>query len=289
MVKNLEGGWVCRTAVSDISNRKRAEKEIQELNATLEKRSAGLEKAKLELQSKTDASVEASRLKSQFVANISHEFRTPLNAILGYSRLFLEKAYGDLREEQAFPLARILKNAEELRSLVDQVLDLSKIGAGKLALEIRPVHLSFLVEELVLDMKAAFKKKGLSLTLDVQKDLPCIYSDYHKIKQVLTNLLLNAVKFTHQGGIILRALERKGGEGIDIILSDTGIGIREDQLSEIFGAFHQVDGTETREFGGVGLGLAIVKELTQLLKGQIQVQSEYGKGSTFTLFLPHQI
>ena len=288
-IKNAEGEWVCRTAVSDITERKRAEREIKELNAALEKRTAALEKANLDLRSRTEEAVEASRLKSQFVANVSHELRTPLNAILGYSQLFLDNIYGMVGPEQAFPLSRILKNAEELRDLVDRLLELSRMGAGTLSLEIHPVDLSLLIEKLASDMKPALTEKGLSLTLNVQKELPWIYSDAGKIEQVLTNLLSNAIKFTLQGGITLSAVERDGGEGVDLTVADSGIGIREEQRSQIFQAFHQVDGTETREFGGLGLGLAIVKELTQRLKGEIQVQSEYGAGSTFALFLPRQI
>lgn len=289
LIKNAEGEWVCQTAVSDITARKRAEREIKELYTALEKRTAALEKANLDLQARTDEAVEASRLKSQFVANVSHELRTPLNAILGYSQLFLDNTYGMVTPAQAFPLSRIVKNAEELRNLVDHLLELSRIEAGTLSLEIHPVDLSSLINKLASDMKPALTEKGLSLTLNIQKELSWIYSDAGKIEQILTNLLSNAIKFTLQGGITLSAVEREGGEGVDLTVADTGIGIREEQRAHIFQAFHQVDGTETREFGGLGLGLAIVKELTQRLKGEVQVQSEYGAGSTFALFLPRRI
>jgi signal transduction histidine kinase len=289
MIKDVDGKWVCRTAVSNISDRKRVEREIKGLNTSLKEKTAALKETNSELQKKTGEAVEASRLKSELVANVSHELRTPLNAIIGYSQLVLGNTYGPLSQEQVFPIDRILKNAEALGGLINGLLDLAQIEAGKRSLKISPIEISSLIEEILSSMKPLFKEKGLSLTLNIQKDLLWIQSDRHKLICLLTHLLSNAIKFTLQGDITVSAFERAGEKGADISISDTGIGIRQDQLSRIFAAFHQIDGTLTREFGGIGLGLAIVKEMTRLLNGKIDVQSEYGKGSTFTLSLPDQI
>jgi PAS domain S-box-containing protein len=289
VVKDPDGAWVCRTVVSDISQRKRAERETKGLNAALEEKTAELQKTHLALQARTKEAEESNRLKSELIANVSHELRTPLHAIIGYSQLFLGKTYGSINPEQAFPLDRILKNAEALRGLVDNILDLAKIRAGKLSLEIRPVKISSLIQEVVSQLKPAFEEKELFLTLDVQEDLPWILSDLSKVRQILIGLLSNAAKFTLHGGATITVLERKEEKGIDIMVADTGIGIREEELSLIFTSFCQVDGSQTREFGGTGLGLAIVKELTHLLNGEIQVESEFGHGSTFTLSLQENL
>lgn len=241
------------------------------------------------LRRKTVEAQEASRLKSQFVSNVSHELRTPLNAIIGYSTLLLEEAYGALDEKQKDPLSGIQRNADDLRHLVTDILDLSRMEAGKLTIHLEPLKVDALFKEVVAGMKSLLEKKALAVQWAIQEGLPLIESDAGKIRQIFTNLLSNAIKFTSKGEITIAAKDRPEKKKIEVEIRDTGIGIKPEELAKIFDAFHQADADLTREFGGVGLGLAIVKELVQLLKGGIAVESEYGRGSAFTLFLPYRL
>lgn len=230
----------------------------------------------------------ASRIKTEFVSNVSHELRTPLNAIIGYAALLRDELYGSLLEEQKQPLDGVLKNADDLLNLINQLLDLSKIESGKMPVQVERVDLAALLKEIVSGMKPLIDQKSLSVSYRMEP-LPLIDSDPNKIKQIFVNLISNAVKFTLNGGITLEARARPGEEGVEIAVRDTGIGIQPDQIPRIFDAFHQVDATATREFGGTGLGLTIVRKLTDLLKGRLAVESVPGQGSTFTVFLPHRL
>jgi signal transduction histidine kinase len=241
-----------------------------------------------ELERKRLESEEANRTKSQFLSNVSHELRTPLNAILGYTSLLLDHVYGALGESQREPLEGVKRNADELLKLVDDVLDLSRIESGKVSLDLAPLDITSVIQDVFVGMKLFFDKKSLYIRWNLEKGLPIIECDANKIRQVFVNLFSNAIKFTHEGGITITTRNRPEKEGVEISIQDTGVGIRPEELPKIFNVFHQVDATATREFGGVGLGLAIVKEIVHLLNGEIRVESEYGKGSTFTLFLPCQ-
>jgi|GEM_PF-3405274 len=238
------------------------------------------------LRQKTVEAEQANRLKSQFLSNVSHELRTPLNAIFGYSHLLLNEAYGALGEEQRPVLDGIQRNAKELAQLINDVLDLAKIEAGKMSLHLSEVSLGALIEEALLGIRPLSEKKALPIRCVIDPELPSIESDAGKIKQILVNLLSNAVKFTCEGEITVCARKRPDQAGVVLAVKDTGIGIRSEDLPRIFDPFHQIDGADTREFGGVGLGLAIVRELLLFLGGEIFVESEYGKGSTFTVLLP---
>jgi PAS domain S-box-containing protein len=241
------------------------------------------------LKKRTREAQEASRLKSQLLSNVSHELRTPLNSIIGYTHLLLEETYGSLEEEQRKSLERVLRNSDELLNLINNLLDFSKIESGKLTLELQPVEMALLLQDVLDGLKPLVEKKSLAAHLDLTERIPIIESDPNRIKQVFSNLLSNAIKFTEEGKIQIVMKDRPERGGVEVAVHDTGIGIPSDELPKIFEAFHQVDGTLTREFGGTGLGLAIVKELVELLRGEIQVTSEYGKGSTFTLYLPYRI
>ncbi|MBI3805038.1 MAG: MEDS domain-containing protein [Nitrospirae bacterium] len=245
-----------------------------------------LEQINEELQRKKIEAEEASRLKSHFLSNISHELRTPLNAIIGYTHLLMEEVYGTVREEQRLALRGVRRNAHDLTQLVNDVLDLAKIEAGKMSVTPSKVDLAVLIDEVVSGIYPLSEEKGLPISCGIASGLPSIESDVGKIKQILVNLLSNAVKFTSNGEITIRARMQADGTGVEIAVQDTGIGIRPEHLPRIFDTFHQVDGAATREFGGVGLGLAIVKELLSLLEGGIRVESDPGKGSTFTFTLP---
>jgi signal transduction histidine kinase len=245
-------------------------------------------KTEAELKRKTLDAEEANRIKSQFLSNVSHELRTPLNAILGYTSLLLDHVYGSIPTDQREPLEGVKRNADDLIKLVDDVLDLSRIESGKMSLDLAPLDIISLIQDVFIGMKLFVDKKSLQVQWNLEKGLPTIECDASRVRQVLVNLFSNAIKFTHEGGITVSARNRPEKEGIEISIRDTGVGISQEELPRIFDMFHQVDATATREFGGVGLGLAIVKEIVHLLKADIQVESEYGKGSTFTLILPRR-
>lgn len=240
------------------------------------------------LKRKTLEAEESSRLKSQFVSNVSHELRTPLNAISGYTELLLNETYGAIGPEQKEPLKGVARNAKELLSLINHVLDLSKIESGKETVSPKPLRLPDLLEEIVEGMKPLLEKKPLRLRCDGIESLPPIVSDGNKVKQILTNLLSNAIKFTQRGGITVSGKNHPERETVEIAVQDTGIGIRPEALPKLFTAFHQIDADLTREYEGVGLGLKIAKDLSSLLHGEIRVESRYGVGSTFTLSLPYR-
>lgn len=258
----------CVVTLTNISERKRAEEELKR---------------------KTLEAQEASRLKSYFVSNVSHELRTPLNSIIGYTYLLLEGTYGSLDEAQRTSLEAVSRNAKELLILVNDILNLSRIESGKLSLEVDSVRLRPLIEEVLTAVKPLLTGKSLALQVKFAPGIGPLQTDGFKVKQILINLLSNAVKFTQNGKITLRVENRPEKKGIEMVIEDTGIGIPPEQLSKIFDPFYQADGDMTREYGGVGLGLTIVKELVAHLQGDIQVESHYGDGSTFTVFLPYRI
>lgn len=227
---------------------------------------------------------ETSRLKSQFLAIVSHDLRAPLNAIMGYTDLLLEEVYGALKEDQRKPLEAVGKNVNDLLKLVNNFLDLSKIEAGKMPVDLALIDLSLLIQDVLVGMRPLLDQKSLDLQLKIDQALPTIESDPDKIKQILVNLISNAIKYTQKGGIIITLKDCPEKGRIQIAVEDTGIGIPSDALPKIFDAFHQAD----RKLGGFGLGLSIVKELVQVLKGEISAQSTDGVGSTFILILPYR-
>lgn len=227
---------------------------------------------------------EANRLKGEFLATMSHELRTPLTAIMGYADLLVMDG-GELSPQQLDDIGKISAGADRLLGLVNDVLDLSRIEARLLMLEPRPIDVATVIAQAVDDVKPQAAAKGLAVTTALPLDLPPVLADPDRLRQVLVNLLGNAVKFTSQGGVEVTA--RATGYGaIDIVVADTGIGIPEEAQAWIFDAFRQADGSSTREHGGSGLGLAIVRRLTDLHGGTIAVESTRGVGSTFTVRLP---
>ncbi|WDT74282.1 MAG: GAF domain-containing sensor histidine kinase [Candidatus Manganitrophus sp.] len=262
--------------------------QVKLLQALADSTSIALENVALyrELTQRIEELKEANRLKSQFLSNVSHELRTPLNAILGYTELLIDGTYGRLKTDQRTPLEGVQRNAGDLLRLINDVLDLTRIEAGKIEVRTEKIDLVTLLQEIFIDIQPILDQKSLALWLDIPEGLPVIESDTAKVRQILANLLSNAAKFTDQGKVMVSAEEIPHRPGVEIAIRDTGIGIPKEALPKIFERFHQVDGSATREFGGVGLGLSIVKELVGLLGGEIRVESEVGNGSTFTLFLP---
>jgi signal transduction histidine kinase len=215
---------------------------------------------------------------------MSHELRTPINALIGYTSLMIDRIYGDITPKQDEGLHRIQASAQHLLELINDILDLAKIEAGKMPLHLEDVPVSRIVAEISQQIEPLLKKKPIDFVTELPPDATLMHTDRTKVKQILLNLLSNAVKFTHAGRITIRATPLDGTIRIDII--DTGIGIREQDLHAIWEDFRQVDQSRTREFGGTGLGLSITRKLVDALGGQIEVESVYGEGSTFSVTLP---
>ncbi len=268
---------------------KKLEEEVKRKTALLNERTrllALLERANKDLR-------ELDKLKSTFLANMSHELRTPMNAIIGYTDLLLDGVDGPINEDQEKSLKKVSANARHLLQLINDVLDISKIEAGKMKLNVKEIDIKWLVENIIHTFEPQLKIKGLSLNVEIPDSLPLAYGDEDRVKEILINLIANAIKFTHEGGITIYAKisERgiKPGEEpifMEICVADTGIGIKEEDLGKIFDKFVQVDLTTVRQYEGTGLGLSIARGLVALHKGVIWVESKYGEGSKFCFTLP---
>jgi signal transduction histidine kinase len=239
----------------------------------------------LEIEDKSRQLEAASRHKSEFLANMSHELRTPLNAVIGFSEVLLQRMFGELNAKQDEYLKDIYASGQHLLSLINDILDLSKIEAGRMELAPAPFHLPSGLENAVTLVKERAARHSITLELDLDPGLGEIVCDERKVKQVLLNLLSNAVKFTPQGGrISLKAAQKDGA--VEVAVSDTGIGIAPEDQAAIFEEFRQVGSDETRKQEGTGLGLTLAKKFVELHGGRIWVESEPGRGSTFTFTLP---
>lgn len=228
---------------------------------------------------------EASQLKSEFLANMSHELRTPMNTIIGYTSIILDGIYGELSGKQESSLKKIYQNARNLSHLIDDILNLSKIDAGKMPIFTERFFIKEVIKEALSPYKSRISEKGLDLNLNIKSNIE-IETDRSKVKQVLTHLINNAVKFTNEGGITISCEKSKTDDYLKITVNDTGIGIEEESLSKIFEEFRQLDGSYTREYGGTGLGLSIVKKILDMIEAKITVKSKVNEGSTFNIFLP---
>ncbi len=238
-----------------------------------------------EIADKSQQLEAASQHKSEFLANMSHELRTPLNAIIGFSEVLLERMFGEVNEKQTEYLRDILSSGQHLLSLINDILDLSKIEAGRMELAPAPFDLPLALENALTLVRERASRHGIALGLEVDPRVGEIVGDERKIKQVLLNLLSNAVKFTPEGGRIgLKAVLTDGS--VEISVSDTGIGIAPQDQEAIFEEFRQVGGDDARKREGTGLGLTLAKKFIELHGGKIWVKSEVGKGSTFTFALP---
>jgi signal transduction histidine kinase len=227
----------------------------------------------------------ASRHKSEFLANMSHELRTPLNAVIGFSEVLLQRMFGELNAKQDEYLKDIYASGQHLLSLINDILDLSKIEAGRMELTPAPFHLPSALENAVTLVKERAARHAIVLHVDVDPRLGEVVGDERKVKQVLLNLLSNAVKFTPEGGRI--SLKAAGGDGVvEIAVTDTGIGIAPEDQAAIFEEFRQVGSDEIRKQEGTGLGLTLARKFVELHGGRIWVQSDVGRGSTFTFTLP---
>ncbi len=240
-----------------------------------------------EIEEKGRQLARADKHKSEFLANMSHELRTPLNAILGYTELILDEIYGTVPDKIVEVLTRLEKNGRHLLSLINDVLDLSKIEAGRFTLTLGDYSLTELIESVHSSLESLAAEKNLALKLNLPEKLPIGKGDDQRLTQVLLNLVGNAIKFTEEGEICIEALAED--ECFIVSVVDTGPGISEENLHTVFREFHQVDGSSTKQKGGTGLGLAISKKIVEMHGGRIWVSSSVGAGSTFTFSIPVRV
>lgn len=255
------------------------------LEEEVRRRTMELERRNLELQHQRDRLRETDRLKSQFLANTSHELRTPLNAIIGYTEILSEGVFGQVNTDQQQSLEGISDSAANLLELINQLLDLSKLAAGKMKADLQRVDLDRLVAEVRESMAPFTRNRPYEVSYEPPNGPLEVELDPAKVRQILVNLLSNAIEFTSEGSVTISMEPPSDGE-VKIHVKDTGIGVRSEDLATIFEAFRQVDGSSTREHGGTGLGLAISKQFATVMGGDLLAQSTYGEGSCFTLIIP---
>nr|WP_074959047.1 ATP-binding protein [Myxococcus fulvus] len=231
---------------------------------------------------------QASAAKSQFLANMSHEFRTPLNAILGYTNMLLQGVSGELTAPQKRNLTRIDSNGRHLLEVINEILDITRIEAGRMPLHLSDFVIPELLQEVMAEMDPIIARSKLTVTTHLGARLPPVHSDRQKVKQVVLNLLSNALKFTHEGAVKVVAEYQPSSSMLTICVEDTGIGIAPADQEKIFEDFQQVDSSPTRAYGGTGLGLSICRRLADMLGGRVTLQSTQGQGSAFTLHFPRR-
>jgi signal transduction histidine kinase len=262
---------------------------LKESHATLEQKVADRTK---ELSALNIQLQEADRFKSEFFSNISHEFRTPLTSIIGYSEFLLEELGAELNPKQRESILNIQDSGTLLLEFINNLLELSRIKADKMELHFGEFSIRSVISSCLKAIRPMASKKALKLESKIEDGDLIIWADEIKVKQILLNLLSNAVKFSHPKGLIVieaRTSDLDGASTVEVSVTDTGIGIREEELSRIFEEFRQADSSYTREYGGSGLGLTIAKRFAEMLEGVIRVESEFQRGSRFTLILPRRM
>jgi PAS domain S-box-containing protein len=264
-----EDGWVYRMSgsIGEIESRKQLE---------------------FTLRDSKEIAEQNSRFKSQFIANMSHELRTPLNAIIGITEMLREDAEEEGPEAFLDPLTRVSRAGKHLLNLINDVLDLSRIEAGKLSLYPEHIEIETVLNDAIVTTQHLIQQNNNQIHLDVTEEVKSIYSDPLRLRQIVLNLLTNASKFTQNGDIHLRARSETADDGdwLELKVSDTGVGIDDDFLDKLFQEFAQEDSSATRRFGGTGLGLTICQRLCSMMGGEINVESTVGIGTTFTVRLP---
>jgi len=262
----------------DITERKRAEEELQERNEQLKAQHEELVEKSIELEA-------VSQAKSEFLANMSHELRTPLNAVIGFSELMLDGIPGEINDEQRECVNDILHSGQHLLSLINDILDLSKVEAGKIELKRQNLDIADIISGVVPIMKPMLDKNGQEIEVSIMQGLPKVRGDKNRLEQVLLNLLSNASKFTEQGGRVQIHVGREG-DYCQVTVIDTGIGIKKEDQEHIFEAFIQGETLPDGKKEGTGLGLTLTRQFVEAMGGSIWVDSEYGRGSTFIFTLP---
>ncbi len=281
--------WGLRDISIQLENQRslaEAFRDIEKRKFEFEKKNQELEKAYRNLEAVKKSVVEANRLKSEFLSNMSHELRTPLNSILALSSILLARMDGDVTEEQEKQIKIIEKSGKNLLRLINDILDLSKIDAGRMDLFFAEYVVSEFANNIKTTLASMLRETNLEFIVDIESGIDLHSTDENKLKQIMLNLLSNAIKFTHVGKITLQVRRTKFDGVLEFAVMDTGIGIQEDDFITIFDPFRQIDGSTTRKYGGTGLGLSVTRKLVELLGGKIWVESELGKGSAFRFILP---
>ena len=262
--------------------------EFNEMAARLREAYTGLEykvaERTQELTIANEKLGEASKLKSQFLANVNHELRTPVSAVIGYAHLVLRGTEGQISQLQRENLEDLLRNAERLLSQIDSLLEFSKIEAGKVEAQVELVKVNEVIQAAISTIEPTLNGGGVRIIREIAPGMSALNTDREKLRQIILNLLDNSVKFTDRGEIKIAASQQNGS--LKLVVSDTGIGIPKGELDKIFEEFHRGDLSSTKNYRGTGLGLAIVKQFVNLLGGEVAVESEVGKGSVFTVRLP---
>lgn len=256
-------------------------RELQRINKEMEQR---IIERTAELAMAMEKAQTADRLKSAFLATMSHELRTPLNSIIGFTGILIQGLAGPLNDEQQKQMKMVQASARHLLALINDILDISKIQAGQLTLTTASFELKPSLEKVVKMVSPLAKKKGIDFNFKIADNVDKIYTDQRRLEQVILNLISNAIKFTEKGYVALTCSLKDGYYTITV--SDTGIGISPEEITEIFKPFHQIDSGLTRKYEGTGLGLSICKQLLDLMGGSIHVESKPGEGSTFVVRLP---
>ncbi|MBW1857758.1 MAG: PAS domain-containing protein [Deltaproteobacteria bacterium] len=263
----------------DTTERREAKEALQTAHDDLEQKTTELEQANIDLK-------KLDELRSTFLANMSHELRTPLNSIIGYTDLLSDRIDGDITEEQEKSLTKVHKNAKNLLTLINEILDMSRIESGRVELDLIAVDVQDIIQTTISSLEPMVNKKTLIIDTDFDENLPLAHADPDRVRQVVTNLLHNAIKFTSKGRIILSVRRSQTPKLVEVCISDTGMGIREKDFDKLFDMFTPLDISATRPYGGVGLGLSICKGLVEMQGGNIWVESKYGEGSKFYFTLP---
>jgi len=271
-----------------LEERKRAQEELDKYQKHLEElvneRTGQLKEKTVELEQVNERLKELDHLKSMFLASMSHELRTPLNSIIGFTGILLQGISGALNDEQKKQLTMVKGSGQHLLDLINDLLDVSKIEAGKVEVFVEQFALTAVANEVTAAISPAATNKELDVVTDLQDDI-VLLSDRRRIKQVLTNLVSNAVKFTDQGQVTITG-KQLDNDQVEFEVTDTGIGMKQEDIQRLFQPFQQVDESLTKEHGGTGLGLYLCRKIVDLLHGEIRVESEYGTGTTFTVTLP---
>lgn len=245
-------------------------------------------KSNEELSSKNQEIEKAYKVKSDFLSSMSHELRTPLNSIIGFSSVLLGPSGDPLTDDQRMALEKVLKNGRHLLQLINDILDLSKLESGRMMLSVETEDVPAILSNCILIVEPLIQSKRLTLTQDLQPNVPALTTDIVKVRQILVNLLSNASKFTDEGGISIKVTQQENGM-VSFAVKDSGIGIGPKDYERVFEEFQQVDTSSTRKYKGTGLGLPIARKLARMLGGDLTVTSELGKGSTFTMTIPSKI